>query len=548
MKAVKAFAAALTLCGVQAAHAETRALLLGVSHYGSPIIQDLAGPANDLVAMDKMVRALGATDIVNLQDAQVSRSSAEAALQTMGARAKAGDWIILYYSGHGAQAVARVQTVADGAFDQFLPLAGFDPAHQNPERFIVDKDFYAWLKRYISPDVHIMMLVDTCHSGTMHRAVNERAFGFTSRLAFRNEERSFELVERPGPQLPALAGALAEASTVRRDDLPNLVYIGASRDDQLALEVALPQEGAPSRGILTYAFETGLSLSSDPGGSRLADLDGDGRISVLEISSYLNSQVRLLTAQRQESTAFFPPAWSDLPILSSLPPPHPLEAIAPMTVALLHGPSTPPTEPLDLSWRTAAAGENADFFWDVPKGEVLRRSGDLVASGVSDQAALTGVVGKWRAVQTLTPFVAELNTRLRVSPGGGDIVYPPHQKLSVEIMRTEQGTRERRLYATVFNLASDGTVQLLYPLAPDGDGIIRTDNMTTVLENEVVQPFGTDHVVALTTPYPTDDLRGALRALDGKRVSGSLATLVAAQLTRARGAGSFSIVEIYTGR
>lgn len=528
----------------QKAACETRALLLGVSHYASPSIHDLVGPANDISAMEKLVRATGATDVVALKDADVSRSRAEAALQAMGARAKSGDWVLLYYSGHGAQAAARIATARDGAFDQFLPLAGFDPQHQDPERFIVDKDFYTWLKRYVPADVRILMLVDSCHSGTMHRAVDTRAFGYTPRLAFRGDERAFELVARPGPQLPGLIASSSDGQSGQRDDLANLVYIGASRDDQLALEVPLPQEGAPSRGVLTYAFETALSLSAGENASAVADLDGDGRISVLELSTYLNSQVRMMTAQRQESTASFPPGWSDLPILSSLPPRRLMSLGPPVSVAMIRG--QPPSVPSDAGWHIAASAGEADFLWDAATGDVLRRSGDLVASGVMSLGALNGVMGKWRVIQTLAPLVSELNTRLMIEPAGGDIVYSEHARVAVEITRTAKSAGMSRLYATVFNLGSDGTIQLLYPLTRDGDGEIRTNGNTLVLQTEVVPPFGTDHMIAITTSRPPDDLRAALRTIDGQRAGDSLSRMIIEQLRSAKNAGSLSIVESYS--
>ena len=190
----------------------------------------------------------------------------------------------------------------------------------------------------------------------------------------------------------------------------------------------------------------------------------------------------------------------------------------------------------------------ADFLWNATSGEVLRRSGDLVASGVTTAASLTGVVEKWRAVQALAPFVSELNTRLIVAPDGGDVIYREHRKIALDIDRTERGKRAGRLYATVFNLASDGTVQMLYPLAPDGDGIVRDEGQTLVLETEVAPPFGTDHVVALTTPTAPTQLRAVARTLDGTRAADALLEPIRKTLIQAKGAGSLSISEIYTDR
>ncbi|MGQ3178898.1 MAG: caspase family protein, partial [Blastomonas fulva] len=101
--------AALRLCslvlalvagvGSLPAHAETRAILVGVSRYQSASIPDLAGPANDVSAMERLARSLGASDIVTLADGAVTRSSVETAIHDMGQRSRSGDWVLFYFSG-----------------------------------------------------------------------------------------------------------------------------------------------------------------------------------------------------------------------------------------------------------------------------------------------------------------------------------------------------------------------------------------------------------------------------------------------------------------
>jgi hypothetical protein len=535
------------------AHAETRAILIGVSRYQSASIPDLAGPANDLAAMEQMARSLGAGDIVTLADAAVSRSSVEGAIHDMGLRARSGDWVLFYFSGHGAQAQASNPDETDGAYDQFVPLPGFDLAAQDPETFIVDKDFYAWMRRYLPEDVAILMVVDSCHSGTMHRAVDPRAFAFTSRIAFRpGDSRAIALTARPGPKLAALRPDEAEDARRLpvREDLPNLVYIGASRDDQLALEAALPQEGAPQRGVLTFALEQALGLVGPDDASPVADLDGDGVVSVIEIGSYLNSQVRMLTGQRQESTLFFPGGWAERPVFSALPTPR-LTFDLPAPHVMIAGQGdyfamAPQGPPQNASWRLAASSNEADFVWLLGSREVLRTSGDVVATDIASEAAFAGVMDKWQVVLTLRPLVSELAMRLKVAPLGSEELYGEGAPIAITMARTRLGGGAR--YATVFNLASDGTVQLIYPLTADGDGKLDDTMRQSLLETIVVPPFGVDHLVAIATPEVPHGLHAALRNADGKRAAGGLAVLVRAELKRGRGKASLSISEIYTGQ
>nr|WP_277816995.1 caspase family protein [Sphingomonas ursincola] len=521
--------------------------MIGVSRYESPAIPDLMGPANDLAAMEGLARSMQASDVVSLRDGAVSRSSVETALHDMGLRAQPGDWLLFYFSGHGAQALAQNPSDEDGEFDQFVPLPGFDPGAQDPETFIIDKDFYAWMKRYLPPDVAILMVVDSCHSGTMHRAIDPRSYAFTPRIAFRpGDARAITLTARPGPRLGALRSDTGEAQAVaiRRDDLPNLVYIGASRDDQLALETELPQEGAPHRGVLTYALEQAFSLPGANEASPIADLDGDGQVSVVEAGSYLNSQVRMLTAQRQESTLFYPQGWAERPLFSALPAPRLAFDLPAPNVIIAGQPDDMATAAGATSWRMAQSSNDADFLWVLSTGEVLRRSGDIVATGIGSTLAFAGVMDKWQTVISLRPLVSELAMRLTVHPLGSDELYPEGTPISMRLERTRRGGAA--LHATVFNLASDGTVQLIYPLDADGAGLIDAATRQSMLDTVVVPPFGVDHVIALATPEAPEALRAALRNADGQRASAGLAGIIRTELKRARGRGSLSIAELYT--
>lgn len=530
------------------ARAETRALFISVSRYESAAIPDLAGPANDMAALLALSSRMGLSDVVTLSDRKVSRSSVEQALHDLGRRSQPGDWIVLTYSGHGAQAAARTASASDGAYDQFLPLPGFDPARQDPETFIVDKDIYAWIKRYVPDEVRMLLLVDSCHSGTMHRAVDPRRFGFTSRLAFRaGGENQLRLSTRPAPRLPALRGAAIGAEPVEgRKDLPNLVYLGASQDDQLALEAPLPREGSPQRGLLTFAFEQGLTAPGLKTTVLAADIDGDGAVTVLELSTYLNSHVRMLSAQRQESSAFFPSNWADMPILGSLPRPGTSQEAPPPSVRIAA--TGAPTIPPDMNWRLTDSNGSAEFVWQVDRGEVVRSSGDIVATGVHSVDAFTGVIDKWRTVMALRPLVAELTLRTEIMPAGADYVYAPGERIKVSLLPVGRRVPKTGLtYATVFNLASDGTVQLLFPLGPDGDGAIPDEGVKPVLDTEAVTPLGADHLISITTPRPPQELRATLRALDGKMSGPSLAATVRRALTQAGGRGALSMAELYTG-
>src|SRR5690606_17802573 len=125
--------------------------------------------------------------------------------------------IFFYYSGHGAEAQGSGTAGDDGPRDQFVPLSGFALDKQDPEKFIVDKDFYSWIARYVPRTVQVLMMADACHSGTLHRSVNPGAFRFTPRLALRGASEGITLVARPAPRFPAIIAdaAAQEGGTMK---------------------------------------------------------------------------------------------------------------------------------------------------------------------------------------------------------------------------------------------------------------------------------------------------------------------------------------------
>jgi hypothetical protein len=132
-----------------------------------------------------------------------------------------------------------------------------------------------------------------------------------------------------------------------------------------------------------------------------------------------------------------------------------------------------------------------------------------------------------------------------VQPNGADYIYGPGTPVTLTLSRTNKGSGKR--YATVFNLASDGTVQVLYPLAPDGEGLLPNAGDVTVLDTEVVAPFGVDHIVAITGPEEMSALRAAVRSAAGQRAAGRLISVIRSDLKRSKGKGSLAIVELYSG-
>ena len=288
----------------------------------------------------------------------------------------------------------------------------------------------------------------------------------------------------------------------------------------------------------------GLNHAGVNEASPAADLDDDGIVTVGEFGAYINSQVQLLSAQRQQSSILFPPGWGDRRLFSGFPPPRPASEISLPSALIIDPESLLPAPAADAPWRLASASNDADFIWIFEAGEVVRRSGDLVATRVKTMDQFIGVLKKWQTLLTLRPLVSERAVRLVIEPSGTDFVNTSDSTVAVKMARIMPAINQT--YATVFNIASDGTIQLLFPLGADGDGSIERDISPTMLETRIVPPFGVDHIIAVTTPYPPVELRSVLQSADGDRQYGNLAAVIRATLKRAKGKASLSIAELYT--
>ena len=271
-------------------------------------------------------------------------------------------------------------------------------------------------------------------------------------------------------------------------------------------------------------------MSSRTARPLVADSNHDGVVSIGELSVYLDSQTRMMTDEEQEPSIHFDSRFQDRPLFTRITAPTGGPALAPKPRLFAADPRGAAMLAGQPNWRPATRKEDADYVWDASRGEVMRRTGDVVAHGVSNLPALQGVVEKWTTVETLSPFLREAAAHVAVGPDRNGARYPPGARVQLSVspapLVAGAGAPAPPAYVTVFDLASDGRVQTLYPLAEDGEGRMPAGAALPVLNTEVVEPYGADHVVALLTPYRPDDFRTLLRTVEGSRGSGRLVTAV----------------------
>lgn len=153
------------------AGAAQQALLVGVSEYPALPERRLAGPANDVRLMVRSLSSLGWQPgqmqvLAEQGDAMPSRANILQALARLAQSSRSGDWVLLYFSGHGAQVPSKT-----GLDEVFLPrdTAFWDAQRQEVKGALRDKELAAALQRIRAQGANVWAVFDTCHAADMLR-------------------------------------------------------------------------------------------------------------------------------------------------------------------------------------------------------------------------------------------------------------------------------------------------------------------------------------------------------------------------------------------
>ena len=163
-------------------------------------------------------------------------------------------------------------------------------------------------------------------------------------------------------------------------------------------------------------------------------------------------------------------------------------------------------EPRGARFEVVASNEDPDLVWDPSSRDVLS-GGDLIARRV-DLSDLPAVIDRVAAVNGFKRLATKLPQNVRVLPD--DNVHRRDTRIEVQL----SGMSQRSLL--LFNIAGDGTIQLLFPIGSDPSVIATSDYKFPVLVGE---PFGADQVVAITSPQRLNELEAALKGLNHRRMA-----------------------------
>lgn len=257
---------------VQAAQ---RALLVGVSELASqPSSLWLSAPRNDVILMRQVLQQHGfaAADVTVLADGVSGAALPDSrqirdALQRLLARSQGGDFVLLYFSGHGTRVrdAAKAYAEPDGLAENFLardarlspggggsgmPLAGS----------LRDVDFDGWIRAFMAKGVFVWSVFDTCSATSMTRGVPRGGSASAAAAEPADDEVRFR-----GIQADQLAAGGASSSSSASVDMsappqppvPRARYVAffASESHQVTPELRLPRGDRTARpqGLLTWA-------------------------------------------------------------------------------------------------------------------------------------------------------------------------------------------------------------------------------------------------------------------------------------------------------
>jgi Caspase domain len=291
MHATKLFAAVIACVALlqgPAAHAENRALLIGASGYPSHI-GALKGPGNDVKAIwDVLVeRGFKSSNMRVLADALPEAtglalavrcrtvahdpdcptfSAITKALEQLSSSVQRGDYVVLFFSGHGVQVPDLVKRdEPDGLTEGFVPLdiGRWDTQSQSVRNLVTDDIVGAAIEAMRDKGAIVWAIFDTCHAGDMTRGAASYAVPRMVAGDVLGIPANAYAEARTGKGGQQRKGGALNVSKNKRAD--GLVGFYAAQSDQLALELAFQEQdgsGKPTQfimGGLTNALRRALA-------------------------------------------------------------------------------------------------------------------------------------------------------------------------------------------------------------------------------------------------------------------------------------------------
>jgi len=150
------------------------ALLIGVDHYEFLEPKDqLKGPKNDVLLLANVLRDKGFNkDQIKILSSDYIKPTKKNIIENLNQlvnKTKSGDFVLLYFSGHGSQQTDFSQTEADNYDEIFLPAdtKNWNSKTKKVENALLDNEINTYIQKFRKNNVFVWLIIDSCHSGTM---------------------------------------------------------------------------------------------------------------------------------------------------------------------------------------------------------------------------------------------------------------------------------------------------------------------------------------------------------------------------------------------
>jgi hypothetical protein len=499
-----------------------RTLIVGIDKY--PRLGRAAELGGAVADAKDIAAALASAGVpaVPLLNGQATRARFVAEMDRLVAESKAGDFVFVSFAGHGmtVREYPRWKGIEDGGWNEQIVFSGYAFTGSASHEIVVNKELRAWLVRLDAKGVDVLVVMDSCFGGGMVRSADFRTGPMSVRRlsgdASNDDRESFVPIDMTEKE------ARTEIRSLSRVTFLAGATKGALVPETQGLELRDPKA---LRGALSFYVARAVDDAVSKGGSlTLGQLFGYVSQNVGQASSGLQTvdiEPRIPSArQRLVLATTGTPAVVALADVQ-VPRPSPAD---PVRVAVING-SPASLATIDkgtASFVAASSVAEAELVWDLASRDAIAH-GDIIMRGV-DRSLLGAVIDRTWAVRSLNKLSAPRTLVVGLRENGK--IYVPGDRPEI----VAGGIRGR--YLTVFNIAADGELQMLFP-THGRDPHIDSDEWT--YQPVVEMPFGVDHVVAVTTAQPADRLLKWLNDNNHKRaaalVPDRLAELIASDTT-----------------
>lgn len=529
------------------AQAEQHALLIGISDYQYDGIDDLEGPIHDVSAMNSvLIEKWGLTqkNIVALVNEQASEKNIRSAFQSLLEDTKAGDDIMIYFSGHGT-------SVADKHFGAKLNLPDgsgalvtydFNPvkhrkrikanieAGDEVDGLLIGRYEIKQLLQTLSRDRTVFVIFDSCFSGNAAtRSLNRGFVPLQKRLLNIKLGTEYEPEVKVGSTGASRCTDCDVNDNDRTFDYENVVYFGAANDTQEAIDISTASinagmqtiDGKPHGGftdaLLRQLNNPDLIIHESLSYRKLFNLTNStfrrycehcGHDPVLLPLSDSKALSKIVMSNREQEINN-----SDSPALLSFE----LESIKPeLQIATANLPT--------LTHKAITALESVQETDTRPDIELYRTANQFEARQANGQLITTfplntapSKLSHWLQAQSWLKSRKLKDTENNQGTIGaifGNPLSNPVAFANELVSFTISLDVDAKLVLLVTN--SKGKVSLLYPVNSfEADAVFKADKSftfpnSTEIKIQVTEPWGTDNVVFYALPPDSTINQGLL--------------------------------------